>query len=100
MEHRQEPGPEEASSILASSDNRDKVASMFMTIDIDGKKVTVELPEEVVDAMKALAARHRITLEEAVAQAVVNQKFLEDEIGPDGELIVRRGDRDQRLQIA
>ncbi len=73
---------------------------MFMTIDIDGKKVTVELPEEVVDAMKALAARHRITLEEAVAQAVVNQKFLEDEIGPDGELIVRRGDRDQRLQIA
>ena len=73
---------------------------MKLTIEIDGKRRTVELPDEVVDAIQAIARRHNISLEQAIAQAVVNQEFLEDEVNSGGELVVKKGDREQHFEFA
>ncbi len=74
---------------------------MRLTIESEGQEGrTVELPDEVVKALRAIAERHDITLEQAIAQAVVNQEFLEDQVGSDGELVVKKGDTLRHLQYA
>lgn len=73
---------------------------MELTLKIDGQTRTVELPDEVVEALQSLADRHGITLEQAIGQAIVNQKFLEDQLGPNGELIVKKDDRESHFEFA
>ena len=63
---------------------------MTVTIQIDGEPRTFELPEAVVRALRSIADRHGITFEQAIAQALVNQKLLEDEVDSGGELLVKK----------
>lgn len=73
---------------------------MRLTLEIDGVTTTVELPDEVIDAIKAIADRHGLTLEQALAQAAVNQKLLEDQIDDGGELLVKKGDKVREFEYA
>ena len=73
---------------------------MKLTIDVDGEPITVELPIEVVEALTSIAARNGLTLEQAIGQAVVNEKLLEDQVDDGGELLIKKGRKVRRLEYA
>lgn len=53
-------------------------------------KVTVNLPEETVRAIKQIASERQISQTEALRQMVDNQRFLYGEIKNGGKVLIRR----------
>jgi len=68
-----------------------------LKIEIDGE--IVELPEEVVGALQQIAQRNGIGLEEAIQQAIVNEKFIEDEVDGGAKLLIEKGDELRHLDL-
>ena len=60
---------------------------MKVTIEIDGKEQTVELPDETARDLKQIAARNGISFASALQQAITNENFLEDQQA-DGTIVV------------
>jgi hypothetical protein len=65
----------------------------------DGPR-TVEMPDQVFEALTSIAERNGLTLEEALAQAAVNEKLLEDEVDSGGKVLIEKGDQVRRLEYA
>lgn len=57
-------------------------------------KVTVNLPEEVVKALGVLANKRGITKTEALRQAIVNEKFFQENHDNGNEVLIRDGKKD------
>ena len=55
-------------------------------------KVTVNLPEETVEALKAIAARRGTTMTEAIADSITMNKFLLDQEAHDKKVLLERPD--------
>ena len=56
--------------------------------------VTVNLPDEVVSALGALATKRGITKTEALRQAIVNEKFFQDTHDGGNEVLIRDTKKD------
>ncbi|MDQ6603397.1 MAG: ribbon-helix-helix protein, CopG family [Chloroflexota bacterium] len=59
-------------------------------------KVTVNLPDESVQALKAIADQRQITMTEALRQAIASEQFLQAEIQKGSTVIVQDADNTQR----
>lgn len=53
-------------------------------------KITINLPEETVRAIKQIASERQISQTEALRQMVDNQRFLYGEIKNGGKVLIRR----------
>jgi len=51
-------------------------------------KMSVNLPDEAVANLRAIAEKNGITLTAALRQAIANEKFLEDEVKKDDKLLI------------
>jgi hypothetical protein len=71
---------------------------MTVTIEINGQTYT--LSDEVMKALESISERTGLSLEQAIAQAVVNENLLEHEMAAGGELLVRKGGEFHRLEYA
>lgn len=68
-----------------------------LRIEVDGE--VVELPEEVVQALTEIAQRNGLRLEEAIQQAIVNEKFIEDEVEGGAKLLIEKNDELRHLDL-
>lgn len=55
-------------------------------------KVTVNLPETTVEALKVIAARRGTTLTEAIQESIDMNKFLLDRELQQGKVLIERAD--------
>jgi hypothetical protein len=63
---------------------------MKITIERDGEKQTLDLPEDVVRGLKDIARRNDITFAEAVQQAIAGGNFLEAVQAAGGKVLVEK----------
>jgi sulfur carrier protein ThiS len=63
---------------------------MKVTITIDGEHQVVELPEETLRDLLAIAKRNGISFAAALQQAIANEKFLEDQQEGDAKLLIEK----------
>lgn len=61
-----------------------------------GKKVTVNLGDEVQAALNEIATKRGISMTEALRQAIANEKFLQDEINQGSKILIE--DKDKNVQ--
>jgi predicted transcriptional regulator len=61
-----------------------------------GKKVTVNLGDEVVQALNEIATTRGVTMTEALRQAIANEKFLQDEINQGSRILIE--DKERNVQ--
>ncbi len=66
---------------------------MKFTFEINGKEYSVELSEEAVTALAAIAERSGLTPEAALEQAILNEDFIEKTTESGGQLLVRKGNK-------
>jgi predicted transcriptional regulator len=59
-------------------------------------KVTVNLPDETVQAIKDIAAKNGTTMTEALRQAIEGRRFLEDEVDNGNKLLIKSPDQSLR----
>lgn len=59
-------------------------------------KVTVNLPDDTVQAIKDIAAKNGTTVTEALRQAIESRRFLEDEVDNGGKLLIKSPDQSLR----
>jgi len=71
--------------------------SIKLTIEINGQPHEVELSDAAVEALKAIAARNNLSVEAALEQAVVNEKFLEDKVDSGSKLLIEKDDKFREL---
>jgi hypothetical protein len=63
---------------------------MKLTIEANGEKQTIELPEETVRDLEAIAARNGLSFGEALQQAIANERFIEDQQASGAKLLVEK----------
>lgn len=73
---------------------------MKITIKIDGHNREIELPASTVDALKSLADRNGLTIEQMLEQAIANELYIEDTLAAGDEILVGSGDKFRRLELA
>jgi predicted transcriptional regulator len=61
-----------------------------------GKKVTVNLGDEVQAALNEIATKRGVSMTEALRQAIANEKFLQDEINQGSKILIE--DKDKNVQ--
>jgi hypothetical protein len=59
-------------------------------------KVTVNLPDETVQAIKDIATKNGTTVTEALRQAIESRRFLEDQVDNGSKVLIK--DPDQSLR--
>lgn len=60
-------------------------------------KVTVNLPDETVDALKTIASARGTTVTEALRQVIESQRFLDGEVQKGNELLIQNS-RDKSVR--
>jgi len=55
-------------------------------------KVTVNLPDEAVAALKEYASKRGITMTEALRRFILREKFFDDEISEGNKLLIEKRD--------
>jgi len=73
---------------------------MKITVKVDGDERDVELPDATVRALETLARRNGLTIDQMLEQAIANEQFIEDKIADGNEILVGRGDRFRKLELA
>ena len=64
--------------------------AMKITIERDGERQTLDLPEEMVRGLAEIAERNRITFAEALQQAIAGGNFLEAVQAAGGKVLVEK----------
>lgn len=59
-------------------------------------KLTVNLTDEAIAALKALADKRGISLGQALGQAIASEKFLQDEVNKGGKVLIEKPDHTVR----
>lgn len=62
-------------------------------------KVTVNLPEAAVDAIKKMAERQGITMTEVIRNAILNEQFFRDAVNDGSKVLIESKDRKQTQQV-
>jgi hypothetical protein len=62
-------------------------------------KVTVNLPDETVDAIKSIAEKRGTTVTEALRQVIEGQRFLQDEMENGNKLLIQNPDQSVRQVV-
>jgi predicted transcriptional regulator len=60
------------------------------------RKITVNLPDEAVQAIQTYADEHQITFTEALRQFISRQKYFNDEIDSGSKLLIEKPDKSLR----
>ena len=60
------------------------------------RKVTVNLPEEAIEAIQAYADARGITFTEALRRFISREKYLNDEVAAGGKVLIEKPDRSLR----
>lgn len=60
-------------------------------------KLTVNLPSEEVEALRALAAKRQVTLTCALRQAIASEKLLDDIVRDGGTVLIEGDGRTRQL---
>jgi hypothetical protein len=61
---------------------------MAITIEIDGKRY--QLTDGTVDALKEIAQRNGVSVETALKQAILNEKFIEEQTASGAKLLIEK----------
>lgn len=61
-------------------------------------KMSVNLPDDAVENLRAIAKKNGITLTAALRQSIANEKFLDDEL-KDGEKLLIEGSKGPVRQV-
>ncbi|MFL5866027.1 MAG: hypothetical protein ACJ766_02895 [Thermoleophilaceae bacterium] len=67
--------------------------------DINGHPVELDIPDETVRLLQEIADRNGLTLEAALRSAIQNEHTIE-ELAAEGKLLVDRGGKLRKLQLA
>lgn len=59
-------------------------------------KLTVNLTDEAMAALRELADKRGITLGQALGQAIASEKFLHDEVSKGGKVLIEKPDQTVR----
>ena len=70
---------------------------MKLMVEIDGREQTIELPDETVRDLAAIAQRNGLDFATALQQAIANEKFLEDQQANGAKLLIEKGDKLREL---
>jgi hypothetical protein len=70
---------------------------MRVTIEIDGQEHTMDLPDETVRYLEAIAARNNLSFLTALQQAIFNENFLEDQQANGAKLLIVKDDKLREL---
>jgi len=62
-------------------------------------KVTVNLPDETVEAIKSIAEKRGTTVTEALRQVIEGQRFLQDEMESGNKLLIQNPDQSVRQVV-
>ena len=62
-------------------------------------KVTVNLPDSTVDALRKLAEERGITMTEAMRQSIENQSFFQQEVKNGNKILIEDNDKSLRQII-
>lgn len=62
-------------------------------------KVTVNLPEDTVDAIKRIAEERGTTVTEAMRQVIESQRYLQQEIKQGSKVLIEKPDQSLRQVI-
>ncbi len=66
------------------------------TTDPTTVRLSVNLTQEVAEALKSIARRHGITLTEAIRRAISTQKFIEDALDGKAKILIVEPDQAPR----
>jgi predicted transcriptional regulator len=67
-----------------------------MEAPVDKTKLTVNLNDEAMSALRELADKRGVTLGQALGQAIASEKFFSDEISKGGKVLIEKPDRTVR----
>lgn len=56
-------------------------------------KLTVNLTDDAMSALRELADKSGITLGQALGQAIASEKFLRDEVSKGGKILIEKPDQ-------
>jgi chromosomal replication initiation ATPase DnaA len=73
------------------------VGDIKIILEVDAEQRTLEVPDETWRALQAIMARNGLSLEDAIAQAIANEDFIEQQTASGGKLLVARGDKLREL---
>jgi cysteine synthase len=59
-------------------------------------KLTVNLNEDAMTALRELAEKNGMTLGQALGQAIASEKFLRDEVSKGGKILIEKPDQSIR----
>lgn len=62
-------------------------------------KVTVNLPDQTVEAIKSIAQQRGTTVTEALRQVIEGQRFLQDEMENGNKLLIQNPDQSVRQVV-
>lgn len=62
-------------------------------------KVTVNLPEEIVEAVRYLAAKRGVSRTEVLRQAISTEKFLDDSVSKGDSVVLENEESKERRLI-
>jgi predicted transcriptional regulator len=62
-------------------------------------KVTVNLPDQTVEAIKSIAEKRGTTVTEALRQVIEGQRFLQDEMENGNKLLIQSPDQSVRQVV-
>jgi predicted transcriptional regulator len=63
---------------------------------VDKTKLTVNLTDEALTALRELADKRGVTLGQALGQAIASEKFLQDEVSKGGKVLIEKPDQTVR----
>ena len=57
------------------------------------RKVTVNLPDETIQRIRAIADKHGLTMTEAIRRAIITESYLEDQIEKGNKILLEKPDQ-------
>lgn len=70
---------------------------MRVIFEMNGERYEADLPEQTLEALQEIADRKQLSLIAALQQAIVNEKFLEDQQAEGWKLLIEKGDSVREL---
>ena len=58
----------------------------------DLKKVSINLPSDILDAIRKIAEHRNLTMTDAIRRAIATESYIEDEIENGGTILVKKPD--------
>lgn len=64
-----------------------------ITVNVNGQEQEFELDDETLSVLTRLAKRNKLSIEQMLVQAIVNEQFIEDRLEKDDRVVIGRSDR-------